>query len=193
MKRYFIMSRKKTTQAKTWRKIFCLALWLTLLLPLVSQASEEGTRHITGSGVNIYFMNDKVFGSVQGHPIWAIYNCGSDINGEIDIRGNFHAFEFAYHQKGDRVITGNFGPLSAALGKIVRKDRKFIYQVLVGDKEYAFSIRYEKIEADHLVNSIIEGEIEPGKPLKLTVNGHLCPFATTGIILIVAGSFLLSS
>ncbi len=159
----------------------------------VSQASGEGTRHITGSGINVYFMNDKVFGTVNGQPVWAIYNCGSDINGEIDIRGKFHTFEFVYHPKGDRVITGNFGPKSVALGRIERKDRQFIYQVFVGNTEYTFSIRYEKVEAEHLVNSIIEGELGSNKPLKLKVDGHLCPFATTGIILIVAGAFMLSS
>jgi|GEM_PF-2040920 hypothetical protein len=187
------MNTQTVTRTGTLINVLFLSLCLALVSPLISQASDEDTRHITGNGVNIYFMKDKVFGSVYGHPVWAIYNCGSDINGEIDIRGDFHELDFTYHQKGDRIITGNFGPFSTALGKIERKDKKFIYQVFVGEKEYTFSIRYEKIESDHLVNSIIEGKFGPNKTFKLTVDGHLCPFATTGIILIVTGALMLSS
>lgn len=187
------MRRQKWMLFKSPMNVCLWVLLLTVLFSQVSRASGEGTRHIAGSGVNIYFMNDKVFGAVNGQPVWAVYNCGSDITGEIDIRGEYHTFEFAYHQKGDRVITGKFGTLSVALGRVDRKDHKFIYQVFVGDAEYAFSIRYEKIEAEHLVNSIIEGKLGPDRPLRLAVDGHLCPFATTGIILIVAGALMLSS
>jgi len=45
------------------------------------------------------------------HPLWAIYNCGSDINGEIDIYGTYHYFTFKYHRQADRIITGKFGLL----------------------------------------------------------------------------------
>ena len=43
-----------------------------------------------------------------------------------------------------------------------------------------------------MVNSIIEGELAEGMKIKLMVDGHLCPFATTGIILITVGSLVLS-
>jgi len=73
-------------------------------------------------------MNDKVFGTTgrlvetendrafprkagNGHPLWAIYNCGSDINGEIDIDGTYHYFAFKYRRQVDRIITGKVGPL----------------------------------------------------------------------------------
>ncbi len=78
------------------------------------------------------------------------------------------------------------------LGKIEKKERKFIYHVFVGEKEYIFSIKYEKTEDGHMVNSLIEGELGKKKKIRLKVDGHLCPFATTGIILIVAGSSVLS-
>ena len=106
-----MMRKQKLTLIKLMMHI-CLVMLATAIFSKAARASGEGTRHITGSGVNVYFMNDKVFGAVNGQPVWAIYNCGSDINGEIDIRGEFHTFEFVYHQKGDRVITGKFGPRS---------------------------------------------------------------------------------
>jgi hypothetical protein len=41
-----------------------------------------------------------------------------------------------------------------------------------------------------MVNSVIEGSVGEGKKIALTVDGQLCPMATTGIILIAAGSLL---
>ena len=60
----------------------------------------------------------------------------------------------------------------------------------VGENEHLFTIRYEKLEADHMVNSIIEGSLGKDLDLRFVVDGPLCPFATTGIILITAGSSL---
>ena len=136
----------------------------------------------------MYFMNDKVFGTVAGHPLWAIYNCGTDIQGEIDIAGDFHDFSFAYHREGPRMITGRFGKIEMGLGAIRRTDEGFTYDVYFGEQIYPFTIRYEKLDGDHLLNSIIEGELPGAKPVRLTVDGSLCPFATTGIILITAGA-----
>lgn len=153
-------------------------------------AMEEGTRHITGENVNLYFMNDKVFGTVGDNPIWAIYNCSSDIQGEMDIKGTYHKFSFQYHRLGERAITGSFGSTKMALGSIERKAKKIVYHVYVGESEYTFSIRYKQIEDGHMVNSIIEGELADGKKIILMVDGQLCPFATTGIILIAVGSLL---
>ena len=155
-------------------------------------AEEEGTRHIVGEGVDMYFMNDKVFGTFEGHPLWAIYNCGSDIQGAIDVNGTHHKFDLRFHQDGDRRITGSFGREKISLGAIRKTKRGFVYQALIGENEYSFSVRYEEIEKEHLVNSIIEGETDGGKKVKMVVDGHLCPFATAGIILIIAGSIILS-
>lgn len=171
---------------------------ITLLITLVcagltGYASDEGTRHITGDGADMYFMNDKVFGVVGGFPLWAIYNCGTDIKGEMDVKGTYHEFHFVYQAEGDKKITGKFGPHEMALKNIEKTDDGFLYHVLVGDKEHQFTIRYEKFEDGHLTNSIIEGDIDKGQPLKLTVDGRLCPFATTGIILISFGAALLAS
>jgi len=78
-----------------------------------------------------------------------------------------------------------------ALGKIERKAEKVVYHVFINDKQCTFSIKYEKIKDKHMVNSAIEGEVTTGKKIKLTVDGHLCPFATTGIVMIIAGSVVL--
>ena len=85
---------------------------------LAALAEEEGTRHIVGEDLDMFFMNDKVFGTVAGHPLWAIYNCGSDINGEMDVEGNYHKFAFEYTKGGDRKIVGNFGDNEMSLGEI---------------------------------------------------------------------------
>jgi len=179
-----------------------------LLLTCPALAFEEGTRHITGTGMNVYFMNDKVFGTAgrpveaendrtfprktgNGHPLWAIYNCGSDIKGEIDIDGTYHYFSFKYHRQADRIIRGKFGPLKMSLGKIEKTNTGFIYHAFVDEKESLFSIRYEKMEDDHLVNSIIEGKFQNGREIRLIVDGPLCPFATTGIIMIASGVYAL--
>lgn len=153
-------------------------------------SEEEGTRHITGPGLDMFFMNDKVFGTVDGKPLWAIYNCGSDIKGEMDVAGAYKTFAFEYTSGGDKKITGTFGKQEMSLGDIDKTDGGFVYHVFVGEKEHTFSIRYEEVEDGHLINSIIEGSMGQGQDLKVTVDGRLCPFATTGIILIAVGSSL---
>lgn len=175
------------------RAIF-LGLWIVLAVapPGVVVASEEGTRHITGDNVDVYFMNDKLFGRIGQNPLWAIYNCGTDIKGQIDLDGTYHEFQMVYHRTGNRKITGNFGTHFIAMGDIKRTESGFVYQVFVREKEYLFTIRYERLEDDHLVNSIIEGRIGDGKAVKLTVDGHLCAFATTGVILITVGAMVAS-
>lgn len=170
------------------KKMFLISALIVLYAGMGAFAGGEGTRHIVGENISLYFMNDKVFGTVENHPIWAVYNCGTAINGEMDINGVYQPFEFQYAKDPDRRITGTFGPLKMALGKIDPADGKFTYQVLIGDREVVFSIRYETIKDGHMVNSIIEGDLGEKGPVKLVVDGHLCPFATTGIILIVAGS-----
>jgi hypothetical protein len=164
---------------------------VAMIIPTVAAGMKEGTRHITGNAADLYFMNDKVFGVVQNRPLWAIYNCGSDIEGEIDIGGSYQRFNFQFQNEGAQRITGSFGSVKMALGKIERKGKGFTYHVIAGDREYEFSITYKRVEAEHLVDSLIEGELD-GRKISLSVDGHLCPFATTGIILIVVGSAALS-
>ena len=171
------------------RSAITLAIVLALGCP-AALAADEGTRHIVGENLDMYFMNDKVFGTVDGHPLWAIYNCGSDINGEMDVAGAYHKFSFEYRTEGERKIVGTFGSQEMSLGEVEKTDGGFVYHVFVGPEEHTFSIRYEQLEGGHMVNSIIEGSIGDGRPLRLTVDGHLCPFATTGILLIAAGSSL---
>ena len=171
-------------------KKFIVSILIILCFQTDVLAMEEGTRHIMGENVNLYFMHDKVFGTVGNNPIWAIYNCRTDIKGEMDIKGIYHKFSFKYHRLGERAITGSFGSIKMALGSIERKAKKIVYHLFVGDSEYTFSIRYQKIEDEHMVNSIIEGELADKMKIKLIVDGHLCPFATTGIILITVGSLL---
>jgi len=154
----------------------------------VGAALGEGTRHIKGKNVNLYFMNDKVFGTIENNPLWAIYHCGEDIKGEMDINGKFHAFNFIYHSKAEQVVSGAFGQSKMILEKIEKNNTQFFYHIRINDKESVFSIRYERMEDEHLVNSIIEGKVEPDKKIELAVNGRLCPFATTGVVLIVAGA-----
>jgi hypothetical protein len=164
---------------------------LFVLGSLVAFAEEEGTRHIVGDDVDMFFMNDKVFGTVGGHPLWAIYNCGSDIKGEMDVEGKYQTFAFEYAKEGDRKIVGTFGSREMSLGDVDKSEDGFVYHVFVGQQEHLFTIRYEKLADGHMVNSIIEGSLGDGRELKLRVNGQLCPFATTGIILISAGSSLI--
>ena len=171
-------------------------LTATLALVLIATAgiavaADEGTRHITGPSADLWFMNDKVFGTAGGHPLWAIYNCGSDIKGEMDIAGTFHGFAFTYHQEGEKRITGTFGDTAMSLGAIDKQDGGFVYHVWIGETEHLFSILYQQLEDEHMVNSVIEGSVGEGKKVALTVDGQLCPMATTGIILIAAGSMLL--
>ena len=167
-----------------------IILIVILLLTTASTAfgMREGTRHITGSGLDVYFMNDKVFGTANGRPLWAIYNCGQNIRGEIDTGKGYRRFDFTYHRDGDRMITGTFGDERMGLDRIERENDTVVYTVLFGEREVRFSIRYEREDAGHLVNSIIEGKLPDGKAIRLTVDGRLCPFATTGIILITAGA-----
>jgi hypothetical protein len=170
-----------------------VALTVVLILAATSGfASDEGTRHIVGDDTDLFFMNDRVFGTVSGHPLWAIYNCGSDIKGEMDVDGTYHAFDFKYsNEENEARIRGSFGSHSMRLGQIEKTDVGFVYQVFVDDREHEFSIRYERLEAGHLLNSIIEGRLGDGRKVELRVDGRLCPFATTGIILIAAGASLL--
>jgi len=166
---------------------------LTLVLVTcagIALAADEGTRHITGDSADLWFMNDKVFGTAGGHPLWAIYNCGSDIKGEMDLAGASREFAFTYHQEGERRITGTFGDTAMALGAIDKQETGFVYHVWIGDTEHLFSIRYEQLEDEHMVNSVIEGSVGEGKAIVLKVDGQLCPMATTGIVLIAAGSLL---
>lgn len=166
----------------------CVFFLLALAAP--SPASEEGTRHITGDNVDLYFMNDKVFGHVHGHPVWAIYHCRKDIQGEIDVNGTYHGFHMIYHKHGDRKITGDFGPHFMAMGDIKKTEDGFIYPIFIKAKAYQFTITYEQMRDGHLVNSIIHGDLGAGKAIRLKVDGRLCPFATTGIIMIAAGAML---
>jgi hypothetical protein len=170
-----------------------LAIALGIVLAfssLAAMAADEGTRHIVGDGVDLFFMNDKVFGTVSGQPLWALYNCGSDIKGEMDAGGKYQKFAFEYREDGNRKIVGTFGDKEMSLGDIEKTDSGFIYHVFVGQEEFTFTIHYEKLESDHMLNSIIEGSLGKDLDLRLVVDGHLCPFATTGIILITAGSSL---
>jgi hypothetical protein len=173
------------------RKMAVVLVLVALIVPAVAVGMKEGTRHITGEETDLYFMNDKVFGVVQNRPLWAIYNCGSEIDGEIDIGGSYQRFNFQFRNEGAQRIIGSFGSLKMALGKIERTGKGFTYHVVVGNNEYEFSISYKRVEAEHLVDSLIEGELD-GRKIRLSVDGHLCPFATTGIILIVVGSVALS-
>jgi hypothetical protein len=172
-------------------QLCCLAAFALSVIPFASLASEEGTRHITGSGVDLYFMKDKVFGSIKGHALWAKYNCGTDLEGEIDIRGGYQKFSFASADKASRIVAGTFGPLKMSLGEMEKKGDRIIYQVFIGETEHAFSIRYEKLQEEHLFNPVIEGPMSQPERMKLIVKGRLCPFAVTGIIMIVAGTWAL--
>jgi hypothetical protein len=171
------------------RSVATLAIVL-VLGGAVALAEEEGTRHIVGQDLDMFFMNDKVFGTVSGHPLWAIYNCGSDIKGEMDVAGEYHTFAFEYATGGDKKIVGSFGDQAMSLGAIDKQEDGFVYHVFVGETEHLFTIRYQKLEGTHMVNSIIKGSLGKDRELELTVDGQLCPFATTGIILIAAGSSL---
>jgi hypothetical protein len=175
------------------KKIAFWSFWAlaSVIFSAATFASEEGTRHITGEGIDLYFMNDKLFGHVYGHPLWAIYNCRSDIKGEIDVNGTYHVFQMVYHREGDRMVTGTVGDRYVGMGAIERTPQGFAYHVFIREKEYTFSIKYETLEDEHLVNSVIEGDMGNGKKIKMTVDGHLCPFATSGIICIAAGSLLM--
>jgi hypothetical protein len=173
------------------RSTATLVLVLAAAGALALAAEEgEGTRHITGQGLDMYFMNDKVFGTAGGHPLWADYTCGKQIKGQIDVDGTYKSFEFSYLQEGDRKISGTFADTPMALGAIDKQDNGFVYHVFIGEHEHLFSIRYEQLEGQHMVNSVIEGSLPDGRTIRLAVDGRLCPMATTGIILITAGSTL---
>ena len=79
------------------KKTLMYSILIIFCLQVDVWCMQEGTRHITGKNINLYFMNDKVFGTVETNPIWAIYNCGSDIQGEMDINGKYHKFSFKYY------------------------------------------------------------------------------------------------
>ena len=159
---------------------------------LLAASSAEGTRRIAGSGMDLFFMDDKLFGTVYGHPLWAIYNCGADITGKIDLGGGYHDLVFTYHGEGDHLISGTFGALRLTMGRIEKITDGFVYPVAVGEAVYPFSIRYERQTEGHLVNSTIEGRMGEDHTIRLVADGRLCPFATTGIIMIAAGAALLA-
>ena len=169
-------------------RICLLPLVILLISPLLVFASAEGTRHITGSGMDLYFMNDKVFGTANNNPLWAVYNCGTSIKGEMDIKGKYYSFAYAYHQKKEQIITGHFGPVKMSMENIKKNKNGFLYEVIVNTKKHIFSISYEKVQSGHMLNSVIQGSIDKNNNIYLETNGRLCPFATTGIIMIAVGS-----
>ena len=127
------------------KHLFFLAIWVLLILPISSMASPgEGTRHISGSGMDLFFMDDKVFGTANDHPLWAIYNCGSDIFGTIDINGTYHEMAFAYHREGDYLMTGTLGDLTLSMGKIEKTEDGLVYHVIVENRVHRFTIRYHR-------------------------------------------------
>lgn len=84
------------------------------IMPLRVEATQrEGTRDITGSGLNLYFLHDKVFGTACGHPLWARYNCGSDFAGQIDLGNAYRELNFTYRRDGgdlgNAIIEGKVG------------------------------------------------------------------------------------
>ena len=174
------------------KKILLTSISLLALSASFVSASGEGTRHITGRGTDLFFMDDKVFGTVNTSPLWAVYNCGSAIKGEIDIKGKYHSFNFTYQNKKSEIITGSFGPLKMSMGKIKKMKHGFLYEVYVNNKKHKFSIQYEKVQDGHMVNSIILGKIDKDRPVHLKTDGQLCPFATTGIIMISMGAAYLT-
>ena len=174
------------------KRIVFLVIYLVVISSSSTFASSEGTRQITGSGISLFFMNDKVFGTANTSPLWAIYNCGTAIKGKIDIKGTYHSFDFAYHNKGDKIITGTFGPLKMSMGKFNKTSKGILYHVFVDNKKHTFSIQYEKVQNGHMLNSIIQGRIDKNRPIRLKADGQLCPFATTGIIMIMLGAAYLT-
>ena len=120
------------------KRIAAVLFSLFLTVPSILLAMQEGTRHITGKGTDLYFMNDKVFGSIENHPLWAIYNCGSDMKGQVDVEGIYHKFNFQYQRGGQYKVTGSFGSLKMALGKIEQEDKKVIYRYSLMTKNVHF-------------------------------------------------------
>lgn len=94
-------------------------------------------------------MNDKVFGTVNDHPLWAVYDCGTEIRGEIDIQGNCHRFHFTYLGEEDSLITGNFGALKISLGKLRKEAGRIIYPIKAGEKTYFFPYGIKKFKKAH--------------------------------------------
>ena len=93
---------------------------------------------------------------------------------------------------------GNLKGTSATVARFLRSRYKKIrnkeaqkINYFLDEKESLFSIRYEKVQDDHLVNYIIESKLQNGKEIRLIVDGPLCPFATTGIIMIASGAYAL--
>lgn len=171
-----------------FRWMFIAVCLLLAGLPAAASAEGEGTRRITGSGMDVYFMDDKVFGTVMGRPLWAIYNCGSDIEGRMDAGGRYRHFVFQYHRQDVPIVDGRFGETTMALQRIEKGADGFVYHLESGGVPLRFSIHYRRVDADHLVDSTIKGTLASGRPIELKVDGRLCPFATSGIILIAAGA-----
>lgn len=80
--------------------------------------------------------------------------------------------------------------MTLAMETIEKTADGLVYHVMAGETPLRFTIRYEKQEDGHLVNSIIEGSAGEDRPIWLVVDGRLCPFATTGIIMIAVGAAL---
>ena len=77
----------------------------------------------------------------------------------MDVDGTYRDFEFEYHSGGDRKVTGTFGDTKMSLGEIEKADGGFVYHLFVGEVEHIFSVRFEKLDEGHLLNSIIEGSL----------------------------------
>jgi hypothetical protein len=169
-----------------------LGFWGTvgvLLVMAVAAGAQEAPRRVRGSGVDLVFADDLVYGSVGGRAVWASYRCGRDIQGAMEGEGTRLEFAFTYAEKGaPRVVSGSFGGREAALERIVPVEQGFVYDLSLGEDLLEFHIRYLRNAQGHLENPVIEGRLPGRQAVRLTVDGPLCPFATTGVILIVAGA-----
>ena len=79
------------------------------------------------------------------------------------------------------------------MGRIEKIPGGLVYPMTNGLATYRFISRYAKQKEMPLVNAIIEGKDGDGRALRLTVDDRLCPFATTGIIMIAVGAILFSN
>jgi hypothetical protein len=161
-----------------------------VLLALASVAgAQEAPRRIHGGGVDLQMEGDLVFGTVGGLPVWARYRCGRDIQGTMEAAGARMDFAFTYAGKdAPRLVTGSFGGREAALERILPLDQGFVYELSLGEDLLEFRIRYHRDVQGHMQNPVIEGRLPGRRAVRLTVEGQLCPFATSGLILMVAGA-----
>jgi hypothetical protein len=160
-----------------------------LLVLAASAGAQEAPRRIRGSGVDLIFAEDMVYGSVGGRPVWANYRCARDIQGVMEGNGTRVEFAFACAAKGaPRVVSGTFGGREAALERILPVDQGFVYDLSLGEDLLEFHIHCSQDAQGHLENPVIEGRLPGRKSVRLAVDGRLCPFATMGVILIVTGA-----